>query len=124
MHRTLPAPLEGAVRATLTDWQAGDKVRRLWARDASLWTGEDEDNWLGWMRITDDQMAHIEHLKKIAEEVKATGFAHAALLGMGGSSLCPEVMRLIFGKVAGFFKGDKTPPPAPAKPKGEGQPPQ
>jgi transaldolase/glucose-6-phosphate isomerase len=98
----LPADLEAAVQASLKDWRAASKVKRLWARDAPLWTGKDEDNWLGWLGITDDQMAHIEHLKKIAEEVKATGFAHAALLGMGGSSLCPEVMRLTFGKIAGF----------------------
>lgn len=98
----LPVDVQAAVEASLKDWRATGKVKKLWARDASLWTGEDEDNWLGWMRITDDQMAHIEHLKKIAEEVKATGFAHAALLGMGGSSLCPEVMRLTFGKIVGF----------------------
>jgi len=98
----LPADLEAAVQASLKDWRTAGKVKRLWARDASLWTGKDEDNWLGWLGITDDQLAHVEHLKKIAEEVKATGFAHAALLGMGGSSLCPEVMRLTFGKIAGF----------------------
>lgn len=98
----LPAELNAAVNASLKDWSATGKIKKLWARDASLWTGQDEGNWLGWLGITDDQLAHIEHLKKIAEEVKAAGFAHAALLGMGGSSLCPEVMRLTFGKIAGF----------------------
>ena len=97
----LPAELNAAVNASLKDWGATGKVQKLWARDASLWTGEDENNWLAWLGITDDQLAHIEHLKKIAEDVRASGFAHAALLGMGGSSLCPEVMRLTFGKIAG-----------------------
>jgi len=98
----LPAEFASAVESSLKNWQADDKVKRLWARDATLWTGEDEANWLGWMGITDDQLAHISHLKNIATEVKEAGFAHAALLGMGGSSLCPEVMKLTFGKVPGF----------------------
>jgi transaldolase/glucose-6-phosphate isomerase len=80
----LPANFASAVEASLKDWQATGKVRRLWARDATLWTGEDEANWLGWMGITDDQLAHISHLKNIANEVKEAGFANAALLGMGG----------------------------------------
>ncbi|MGZ4836721.1 MAG: bifunctional transaldolase/phosoglucose isomerase, partial [Terriglobales bacterium] len=91
-----------AVTATLEDWKKGEKARRLWRGDASLWSGADEANWLGWMGITDDQLAHIQHLKAIAEEVKTAGFKHALLLGMGGSSLCPEVMRMTFGKIDGY----------------------
>src|SRR5262249_36744322 len=53
MHRALPESLEAAVEATLTDWQAGDKVRRLWARDAMLWTGKDEAKWLAWLEVAD-----------------------------------------------------------------------
>jgi glucose-6-phosphate isomerase len=67
-----------------------------------VWTGADEGKWLGWLGITEAQLADIQHLKKIAEEVKAAGFTHALLLGMGGSSLCPEVMRMTFGKIEGF----------------------
>jgi transaldolase/glucose-6-phosphate isomerase len=98
----LPADLDAAVKASLEDWRKNDKVRRLWARDASLWTNTDESNWLGWLSITDDQLAHIQRLKDIAKEVKAAGFTHALLLGMGGSSLCPEVLKMTFGKVPGF----------------------
>ncbi|MBI4640327.1 MAG: bifunctional transaldolase/phosoglucose isomerase, partial [Candidatus Tectomicrobia bacterium] len=97
----LPDNLAAAVKASLEDWRTNGKVRRLWARDASLWTGTDEGRWLDWMGITDDQLAHIDHLKRVAEEVKSTGFSHALLLGMGGSSLCPEVMKMTFGKVGG-----------------------
>ena len=71
---TLPNDLASAVRMTLQDWRTGGKVRRLWARDATLWTGMDEAGWLGWLGITEDQLAHIDHLKSIAEEVKAAGF--------------------------------------------------
>jgi len=77
-------------------------VRRLWRADASLWSGSDENHWLGWLGITDDQVAHSAALTSLAAEVKQAGFKHALLLGMGGSSLCPEVLRLTFGKIEGF----------------------
>ncbi len=99
---TLPEPLAKAVRTSLEEWRAGDKVRRLWARDATLWTGTDEGNWLGWLGITEDQLAQSQHLKGIATEVKEAGFSHALLLGMGGSSLGPEVLEITFGRQAGF----------------------
>ncbi len=98
----LPDALAAAVRESLDDWQKNDKVGRLWRGDASLWTGSDESQWLGWLGITRDQLARIEPLQSIGEEVKSAGFAHAVLLGMGGSSLCPEVMALTFGSSAGF----------------------
>src|SRR5262245_21668484 len=102
MTFTLPADLAAAVKTTLEDWRLNGKMRRLWAHDASLWTGADEADWLGWLGVTDDQLVHIDHLQQVADEVKAAGFTHVALLGMGGSSLCPEVMRMTFGKVPGF----------------------
>jgi transaldolase/glucose-6-phosphate isomerase len=99
---TLPATLSAAVDGALTDWAKNDKVRRLWRADASLWSGSDENHWLGWLGITDDQVAHSAALTSLAAEVKQAGFKHALLLGMGGSSLCPEVLRLTFGKIEGF----------------------
>jgi transaldolase / glucose-6-phosphate isomerase len=99
---TLPTKLSSAVEAAIADWAKNDKVRRLWRGDASLWTNADENHWLGWLGITDDQLAHMEHLTSLAAEVKQAGFKHALLLGMGGSSLCPEVLRLTFGKIEGF----------------------
>ena len=99
---TLPADLDAAVRASLKDWAAGGKVRRLWARDATLWTGSDEGSWLGWLGITEDQIAHLDHLRRVAEDVKGGGFTHVLLLGMGGSSLCPEVLKMTFGRIEGF----------------------
>ncbi|MCI0564791.1 MAG: bifunctional transaldolase/phosoglucose isomerase, partial [Nitrososphaera sp.] len=98
----LPDKLDAAVKASLEDWRVNGKGRRLWSRDKTLWTNDDENRWLGWLGITEDQLAHIEHLKDIAEEVKREGFSDALLLGMGGSSLCPEVMRMTFGRMGGF----------------------
>ena len=99
---TLPPKLSAAVDSALTDWEKNAKVRRLWRADASLWTGTDENRWLGWLGITDDQVAHSAILTSLAADVKRAGFKHAVLLGMGGSSLCPEVLRLTFGKIEGF----------------------
>src|SRR5258705_492074 len=99
---TLPTKLSAAVDSALTDWAKNDKMRRLWRADASLWSGADENHWLGWLGITDDQVAHSDALTTLAAEVKQAGFKHALLLGMGGSSLCPEVLRLTFGKIEGF----------------------
>jgi transaldolase/glucose-6-phosphate isomerase len=77
-------------------------VRKLWGRDPSLWTGKDEAQWLGWLGITNGQLAHIQRLTRITELAKSAGFSHVLLLGMGGSSLCSEVMKMTFGRIAGF----------------------
>jgi transaldolase/glucose-6-phosphate isomerase len=98
----LPEKLGAAVKASLEDWQVTGKVRRLWSRDASLWTGKDESSWLGWLNITEDQIAHAHHLEEVAAEIKSAGFKDILLLGMGGSSLTPEVMSRTFGSSEGF----------------------
>jgi transaldolase/glucose-6-phosphate isomerase len=98
----LPAALAAAVKTNIEDWRAGDKVRRLWNHDASLWTGADEANWLGWLDITAEQIARGEKLRDAVADVKKENFTDILLLGMGGSSLCPDVLRVTFGKIAGF----------------------
>src|SRR2546426_163192 len=100
--RTLPPDLEKRVRKTLEEWAAAGKVRRLWARDASLWTSADEASWLGWLGIAEDQASRIDRLRRVADDVAREGFTRALLLGMGGSSLCPEVLKETFGRIDGF----------------------
>jgi transaldolase/glucose-6-phosphate isomerase len=97
----LPAHAADLIKTHVNDWRAEGKVSRLWERDASLWTGSDEDNWLGWLTISDDQLAHQHKLAEMAEDARNGGFSHALLLGMGGSSLCPEVLKMTFGKIPG-----------------------
>ena len=99
---SLPTDLDGAVKKNLNDWRANGKVRRLWQGDASLWTGEDEAKWLGWLGVADEQLAHESQLKAFADEVKSVGFSDILLLGMGGSSLCPEVLALTYPQTTGF----------------------
>ena len=97
----LPGPLTQAVEATLKDWQSNKKMDRLWKGDSSLWTGQDEYKWLGWLHVAEDQIAHLQELNDIARDSAQAGFHHALLLGMGGSSLCPEVLKVTFGNQPG-----------------------
>jgi len=98
----LPASLAADVRSSLQEWGDGNRVQRLWSHDSSLWTGQGEGQWLGWLGIIDEQLAHLPLLTSLAEETKRRGFTHVLVLGMGGSSLSPEVMRMTFGKKAGY----------------------
>jgi transaldolase / glucose-6-phosphate isomerase len=99
---TLPDKLANDLNASLQDWKKNSKVKRLWQKEASLWTGADEDKWLGWLDITEKQIENLEALQEIAADVKKAAFKNALLLGMGGSSLCPEVLRMTFGKAPGY----------------------
>ena len=99
---SLPQDLSHGIKATLDDWEANQKVQRLWAGDASLWTGDDESKWLGWLTIVDEQNRSIRRFTNFAAEVMDAQFSHALLLGMGGSSLCPDVIAKSFGRISGF----------------------
>ena len=102
LKTSLPESLATSVKATIAEWQSGGKMQRLWQRDATLWSGADEASWLGWLDIVDEQVAQQDQLQKVAKEVQARGFQHVLLLGMGGSSLCPEVLRMTFGRFTHF----------------------
>ena len=96
LGKDLQSELDGALR----DWRVNDKVRRLWARDSTLWSGSDEAKWLGWLDITERQLARLDVFDDFAADVRDGGFTHVLLLGMGGSSLCPEVLSEMFGQPA------------------------
>jgi glucose-6-phosphate isomerase len=102
LKTSLPESLATAVKSTISDWQSGGKVKRLWQRDAALWTNADEAKWLGWLDIVEEQIAQHDQLNRLAKEVRDRGFEHILLLGMGGSSLCPEVLDKTFGHIQGF----------------------
>ncbi|MFN0242181.1 MAG: bifunctional transaldolase/phosoglucose isomerase [Planctomycetota bacterium] len=109
----LPDALRVSVDACLDDWKANDKVTRLWKRDASLWTNGDEGRWLGWLDAPRAAHAHTGELTAFAEEIRSAGFTHILLLGMGGSSLFPEVLAKTFGSQQGrpqLFVLDSTDP--------------
>ena len=85
-------------------------VERIWARDATLWTGGDEAKWLGWLDEPMRMRSRIGDLLRFAEEVAAPGVIDTfVLLGMGGSSLAPHVLKRTF-EVGGFHVLDTTHP--------------
>lgn len=95
------APLTQGVQATINDWQAGNKMARLWRGDPSLWTSDNEDKWVGWLPIVEEQLRQLLQLTAAAADAAKAGFTHALLLGMGGSSLCPEVLKTTYGRQPG-----------------------
>jgi transaldolase/glucose-6-phosphate isomerase len=101
---SLPEALDKAVDARLDGWRAEGLVRKLWARDAGLWTGGAEAKWLAWLDIVQERLAHADELIAFQREVQAAGFTDVLLLGMGGSSLGPEVFSEIFGQRGGWPK--------------------
>ena len=104
---SLPEDLENAVRTKFDEWQTDDKINRIWSKDAGVWTNADEAKWLGWLESVRAELEKIEEYKAFADDAKA--FGSVVLLGMGGSSLCPEVLAETFGKT-NFYILDSTVP--------------
>ena len=101
----LGAPeLIAAFDAEAEYWRKGGRIRRLWSGDKTLWSGADEDKWTGWLGNVEHELSDVEALQSFAAEVKSRGFKHVVLLGMGGSSLGPEVLAETFGPQPGWPK--------------------
>jgi transaldolase/glucose-6-phosphate isomerase len=98
----LGARVETAAGDIEEEWRAKGLVRRLWRRDKALWTNADEDQWLGWLDSTEQSLKQVGVYQAFAEEIKGAGFKDAVLLGMGGSSLGPEVLARTLGGKSGW----------------------
>jgi transaldolase / glucose-6-phosphate isomerase len=98
----LGAGIAKAVEKATEDWRASATIRRLWQHDKSVWTGTDENKWLGW--LTSPASADIADYEDFSHRVKGQNFTDAVVLGMGGSSLGPEVLAKTFAKQPGFPK--------------------
>ncbi|QUD87650.1 bifunctional transaldolase/phosoglucose isomerase [Phenylobacterium montanum] len=103
-HIAIPDSLKGALAQATEHARAEGWSRRLWAGDASLWTGGDEARWLGWLAAARGERVDLDALAAFSEEVAGAGFIHCLLLGMGGSSLGPEVLAETFGSRPGHPK--------------------
>jgi transaldolase / glucose-6-phosphate isomerase len=99
---SLGSNLSKAVEKSTEDWRASAKIRALWHHDKSVWTGDDENKWLGW--LTSPASADIADYEDFSHRVKGQNFTDAVVLGMGGSSLGPEVMAQTFEKQPGYPK--------------------
>ena len=102
MSADLPDALADAVKAGIEKARAGGWSRRLWAKDATLWTGGDEARWLGWLDAASGAQVDQGALAAFAGEARA--YKDVVLLGMGGSSLGPEVIGEILGSASGSPK--------------------
>ena len=98
----LPEQLRKDVDSAAADWQSNNKVERFWKKDPSLWTKDGEEKWLGWIDIVEREQKEAAAHAALAKDVRSAGFESALLLGMGGSSLCPEVLAVTFGRQPGF----------------------
>ena len=101
--------LENAVQEGLEKLQNQDFARRLWEHDPSLWKAEPEHqriikNALGWLSAPELMRSQVDSLLQFVEGVRAEGYTHAVVLGMGGSSLCPDVCRATFGTASGYLE--------------------
>jgi transaldolase/glucose-6-phosphate isomerase len=98
---------ESSLRDALKRCESEQWVRKVWRKDAALWKSEEAHqkiikNALGWVTVPELLDDNAEELAAFSARVRNDGFKHVMLLGMGGSSLCPEVFRRTFGKTAGF----------------------
>lgn len=109
MTHTLPEKLKQSYRAEIQKTIEDKRIARIWEKDASVWTGEDEAKWLGWLDIIDEEKQNIETYRQLRQDFESAGFTNVLLMGMGGSSLCPEVLALTFG-VDNFHILDSTVP--------------
>jgi glucose-6-phosphate isomerase len=98
----LPSLLRPAVDLAAADWKANNKIDRFWQKDPSLWTSGGEENWMGWIDIVERQQKEVGNLAELGGDIKTGGFKTVLLLGMGGSSLCPEVLAKTFGQQPDF----------------------
>src|SRR5215510_117384 len=86
---------------------SNDLAERIWAKDATLWKSDEDSvksikNSLGWLTVADEMLEVVDELAAFANSVRERGFQHVMVCGMGGSSLCPEVLARTFGRQRGF----------------------
>jgi len=92
------------VEATLAELKQRNIVDQIWEKDHSVWNPDPAEitNRLGWLTVIDLMRGQVADLQSFASEIREAGFRHVVLLGMGGSSLGPEVLQQTFGSVMGY----------------------
>ncbi len=96
-----------AVQRALAEAQEANAIARIWEKDPTLWRSDAAEqrvisNSLGWLTVADEMKAAVPDLQQLAKHVRDDGFKHVMVCGMGGSSLCPEVLAQTFGPQTGF----------------------
>jgi transaldolase/glucose-6-phosphate isomerase len=107
MKSSIPDDLERPIVERVMKAQAEDVARRVWQKDETLWGGPgvpEIGNRLGWLTISEKMLEHAGELHEFADRAKSDGLEYAVLLGMGGSSLGPEVIRRSYGEIPGGMR--------------------
>jgi transaldolase/glucose-6-phosphate isomerase len=102
MTASLAPELSQAFERAIEEWRQDERVRRLWRKDASLWTGTDESKWLGWLDSIETEQQRLLEYAALAGWVRSVGFTDVVVLGMGGSSLGPDVLSSTFPRAPGY----------------------
>ncbi len=106
-------PYQDQVDSALNDLSSDSIVRRIWNHDYTVWSSGPEEitNRLGWLEISEVMEENIHQLEGLVDSVRAAGYEHALLMGMGGSSLAPQTFAKTFGVEEGFLQriGYSTP---------------
>ncbi len=101
---------DAAIANTVAELVRANTGKRLWQKDAALWSDDPQvqaaiRNRLGWLNVVDDmQRSGVDEINDLAKTVRAEGFTDCVVLGMGGSSLCPDVCRATFGTAPGWLR--------------------
>src|SRR4029079_5025635 len=103
----LPGPLAQSVETAIHNTEQSHALKRIWSKDASLWKSDEAaqkliSNSLGWLTVPDEMLAVVEELNEFSAEIRNQGFQYVMVCGMGGSSLCPEVLARTFGRQEGY----------------------
>lgn len=106
---SLPTTIEDAVKEQFVSWNSENKIRRIWEKDASVWSNDEEAKWLGWLTIAEEELKELQKYRDFHADIELAGFKDILLMGMGGSSLCPEVLAVTFGN-RNFHILDSTDP--------------
>ncbi len=109
MTFVLPEKLKQSYKAEIQKTIEDKRISRIWEKDASVWTGNDEAKWLGWLDIVGEELQNVQQYRELRQDIESAGFKDILLMGMGGSSLCPEVLAMTFG-VDNFYILDSTVP--------------
>ena len=107
MTQVLPGPLAQSVETAIHNTEQSHALKRIWSKDASLWKSDEAaqkliSNSLGWLTVPDEMLAVVEELNEFSAEIRNQGFQYVMVCGMGGSSLCPEVLARTFGRQEGY----------------------
>lgn len=100
-----PGAYENVISSSLAKLQQEQVLPRVWQHDHTIWKSEPTEisNRLGWLHCPETMLTAVDRIRSSVQAIRAAGMTHAVLLGMGGSSLAPEVLGRIFGAQAGYL---------------------